>query len=97
MKRFTYSQNYLSAMVDPQDPKEEEKKAQKKSRQAWLTPGGFQVWGLQSATGSCQQDLRLSSIKETNEVFMEKQGPHVGRGAVLRDGFPPHSRAPLII
>ncbi|XP_059114094.1 uncharacterized protein CFAP92 isoform X3 [Peromyscus eremicus] len=71
MKRFTYSQNYLSAMVDPQDPKEEEKKAQKKSRQAWLTPGGFQVWGLQSATGSCQQDLRLSSIKETNEEWQE--------------------------
>uniref|UniRef100_A0A8C6H417 Cilia and flagella associated protein 92 n=1 Tax=Mus spicilegus TaxID=10103 RepID=A0A8C6H417_MUSSI len=38
-KRFTYSQNYLSAMVDFQDPKEEEKKAQKKSRQAWLTAG----------------------------------------------------------
>ncbi|XP_052576075.1 uncharacterized protein CFAP92 isoform X4 [Peromyscus californicus insignis] len=71
MKRFTYSQNYLSAMVDPQDPKEEEKKAQKKSRQAWLTTGGFQVWGLQSATGSCQQDLRLSSIKETNEEWQE--------------------------
>lgn len=38
-KRFTYSQNYLSAMVDLRDPKEEEKKAQKKSRQAWLTAG----------------------------------------------------------
>ncbi|XP_051059287.1 uncharacterized protein CFAP92 isoform X1 [Phodopus roborovskii] len=38
-KRFTYSQKYFSAMVDPQDPVEEEKKAQKKSRQAWLTAG----------------------------------------------------------
>ncbi|KAL6074758.1 hypothetical protein STEG23_019064, partial [Scotinomys teguina] len=36
-KRFTYSQNYLSAMVDPQDPKEEEKKAQKTLHQTWLT------------------------------------------------------------
>ncbi|XP_055473424.1 uncharacterized protein CFAP92 isoform X2 [Psammomys obesus] len=38
-KRFTYSQNYLSAMVDPLDLKEEERKAQKNSRQAWLTAG----------------------------------------------------------
>ncbi|XP_050021370.1 uncharacterized protein CFAP92 isoform X1 [Alexandromys fortis] len=38
-KRFTYSQRYFSAMVEPRDPKEEEKKAQKKSRQAWLTAG----------------------------------------------------------
>nr|XP_048272613.1 uncharacterized protein CFAP92 isoform X2 [Myodes glareolus] len=38
-KRFTYSQSYFSAMVEPQDPEEEEKKAQKKSRQAWLTAG----------------------------------------------------------
>ncbi|NP_001414769.1 uncharacterized protein CFAP92 isoform X2 [Rattus norvegicus] len=70
-KRFTYSQNYLSAMVDLQDPKEEEKKAQKKSRQAWLTAGGFQVWGLQSAIGSHQQDLRLPPIRELNEEWQE--------------------------
>lgn len=61
-------------MVDLQDPKEEEKKAQKKSRQAWLTAGGFQVWGLQSAIGSHQQDLRLPPIRELNEVFGEEQG-----------------------
>ncbi|XP_076796186.1 uncharacterized protein CFAP92 [Arvicanthis niloticus] len=70
-KRFTYSQNYLSAMVDVRDPKEEEKKAQKKSRQAWLTAGGFQVWGLQSTIGSHQQDLRLPPIRELNEEWQE--------------------------
>ncbi|XP_031238332.1 uncharacterized protein KIAA1257 homolog isoform X2 [Mastomys coucha] len=70
-KRFTYSQNYLSAMVDFRDPKEEEKKAQKKSRQAWLTAGGFQVWGLQSTIGSSQQHLRLPPIRELNEEWQE--------------------------
>ncbi|XP_040594514.1 uncharacterized protein KIAA1257 homolog isoform X2 [Mesocricetus auratus] len=70
-KRFTYSQKYFSAMVDPQDPKEEAKKAQKKSRQAWLTAGGFQVWGLQSTIGSYQQDLRLPPIRELNEEWQE--------------------------
>ncbi|XP_051010539.1 uncharacterized protein CFAP92 [Acomys russatus] len=70
-KRFTYSQNYLSAMVDPQDPKEEEKKAQKKSHEAWLTVGGFQVWGLQSAIGSHQRDLILPPIREKNEEWQE--------------------------
>nr|KAF6480536.1 hypothetical protein HJG59_007264 [Molossus molossus] len=45
-KRFTYSQKYLSAMVEPQDSKEEEKKAKEKSRKAWLTASGFQVAGL---------------------------------------------------
>nr|KAF6456651.1 hypothetical protein HJG63_007219 [Rousettus aegyptiacus] len=48
-KRFTYSQDYLSAMVEPQDSEEEEKKAKKKSRQAWLTANGFQVTGLHSS------------------------------------------------
>lgn len=61
-------------MVDLRDPKEEEKKAQKKSRQAWLTAGGFQVWGLQSTIGSNQQDLRLPPIRELTEVFREEQG-----------------------
>ncbi|XP_060239692.1 uncharacterized protein CFAP92 isoform X2 [Meriones unguiculatus] len=70
-KRFTYSQNYLSAMVDPLDLKEEEKKAQKNSRQAWLTAGGFQLWGLQNTTGSHQQDLRLPPIRELNEEWQE--------------------------
>lgn len=74
-------------MVDLQNPKEEEKKAQKKSRQAWLTAGGFQVWGLQSTIGSHQQDLRLPPIKELNEVFGEEAGPQVG---VLRDVLPRH-------
>ncbi|KAM7141639.1 uncharacterized protein CFAP92 [Molossus nigricans] len=45
-KRFTYSQKYLSAMVEPQDSKEEERKAKEKSRKAWLTANGFQVAGL---------------------------------------------------
>lgn len=65
-------------MVDFWDPKEEEKKAQKKSRQAWLTAGGFQVWGLQSTIGNHQQDLRLPPIRELNEVFREEQGLKLG-------------------
>lgn len=43
-KAFSYSQNYLSAMVEPQDS-EEEKQAQQRSRRAWLTAGGFQACG----------------------------------------------------
>ncbi|XP_054966391.1 uncharacterized protein CFAP92 isoform X12 [Pan paniscus] len=70
-KRFTYSQDYLSAMVEPLDLKEEEKKAQKKSRQAWLTARGFQVTGLQSDTESSFQDLKLPPIKELNEEWKE--------------------------
>jgi hypothetical protein len=80
-------------MVDFQDPKEEEKKAQKKSRQAWLTAGGFQVWGLQSSTGSSQQDLKLPPIRELNEVFREEQGLKSG---VLRDVLPSYSLAALL-
>uniref|UniRef100_A0A2K6RSS5 KIAA1257 ortholog n=1 Tax=Rhinopithecus roxellana TaxID=61622 RepID=A0A2K6RSS5_RHIRO len=70
-KRFTYSQDYLSAMVEPLDLKEEEKKAQKKSRQAWLTARGFQVTGLQSNTEGSFQDLKLPPIKELNEEWKE--------------------------
>uniref|UniRef100_G3R2D7 Uncharacterized protein n=1 Tax=Gorilla gorilla gorilla TaxID=9595 RepID=G3R2D7_GORGO len=70
-KRFTYSQDYLSAMVEPLDLKEEEKKTQKKSRQAWLTARGFQVTGLQSDTESSFQDLKLPPIKELNEEWKE--------------------------
>ncbi|XP_063518681.1 uncharacterized protein CFAP92 isoform X2 [Pongo pygmaeus] len=70
-RRFTYSQDYLSAMVEPLDLKEEEKKAQKKSRQAWLTARGFQVTGLQSDTESSFQDLKLPPIKELNEEWKE--------------------------
>ncbi|XP_037379761.2 uncharacterized protein CFAP92 isoform X2 [Talpa occidentalis] len=72
-KRFTYSQKYLSAMVEPWDPEEEEKKAKKKSRQAWLTPNGFQVTGLQSA-GS-DPHLRLLTpgfLTEQSEEWREK-------------------------
>ncbi|KAK7808190.1 hypothetical protein U0070_016915, partial [Myodes glareolus] len=67
----THQENYFSAMVEPQDPEEEEKKAQKKSRQAWLTAGGFQVWGLQSTTGSFQEDLKLPPIRKINEEWQE--------------------------
>uniref|UniRef100_A0A2K6V056 Uncharacterized protein n=1 Tax=Saimiri boliviensis boliviensis TaxID=39432 RepID=A0A2K6V056_SAIBB len=70
-KRFTYSQNYLSAMVEPLDLKEEEKQAQKKSRQAWLTARGFQVTGLQGDTESSFQHLKLPHIKELNEEWKE--------------------------
>ncbi|KAF6094486.1 hypothetical protein HJG60_007225 [Phyllostomus discolor] len=65
-RRFTYSQKYLSAMVEPQDSKEEEKKAQKKSRQAWLTANGFQVTGLQRSTE--RDHLRLLPIGATTEL-----------------------------
>ncbi|KAM6149327.1 uncharacterized protein CFAP92 [Erethizon dorsatum] len=69
-KRFTYSQNYLSAMVEPQDPEEEKKKAQEKSRQAWLTASGFQVTGLQN-TECHHQDFSLPPVKELKEEWME--------------------------
>ncbi|XP_048211024.1 uncharacterized protein CFAP92 [Perognathus longimembris pacificus] len=68
-RRFTYSQNYLSAIVEPQDSEEEKKKAQKKSRQAWLTANGFQVLGLQSDTESHHHDLSLPPIGGLNEEW----------------------------
>ncbi|XP_017820623.4 uncharacterized protein CFAP92 isoform X1 [Callithrix jacchus] len=70
-KRFTYSQNYLSAMVEPLDLKEEKKQAQKKSQQAWLTARGFQVTGLQGDTEGSFQHLKLPHIKELNEEWKE--------------------------
>lgn len=69
-KRFTYSQKYLSAMVEPQDSEEEEKKAKKKSRQAWLTANGFQLTGLHRSPES-NRHPRLpptGTIAELNEV-----------------------------
>ncbi|XP_041620292.1 uncharacterized protein KIAA1257 homolog isoform X3 [Vulpes lagopus] len=76
-KRFTYSQNYLSAMVEPQDSEEEEKKARKKSRQAWLTANGFQLTGLHRTT-ECDHHLRLPPIgtdPELNEEWRENAQP----------------------
>ncbi|XP_023568272.1 uncharacterized protein KIAA1257 homolog [Octodon degus] len=70
-KRFTYSQNYLSGMVQPADPEEEERKAQEKSRQAWLTASGFQVTGLQKGTKG-YQDLRLPPAQELKEEWVER-------------------------
>ncbi|KAG8516959.1 LOW QUALITY PROTEIN: hypothetical protein J0S82_013514, partial [Galemys pyrenaicus] len=87
-KRFTYSQKYLSATVEPQDPEEEDKKAKKKSRQAWLTPTGFQVTGLQ-CTGS-DPHLRLlppGFLTEQNEV----RGEERAEGGASTKGRPPHS------
>ncbi|XP_012587577.1 PREDICTED: uncharacterized protein KIAA1257 homolog isoform X1 [Condylura cristata] len=72
-KRFTYSQKYLSATVEPQDPEEEEKKARKKSREAWLTPRGFQVTGLQNAESD--PHLRMlppGFFTEQHEEWREK-------------------------
>ncbi|KAM4820877.1 uncharacterized protein CFAP92 isoform 2-T3 [Thomomys bottae] len=68
-KRFTYSQNYLSATVEPQDPEEEKKKAQKKSRQAWLTARGFQVLRLWNPMESYHQGLSLPPIRGLNEEW----------------------------
>ncbi|XP_069848159.1 uncharacterized protein [Dipodomys merriami] len=84
-RRFTYSQNYLSATVQPQDSEEEKKKAQKKSRQAWLTANGFQVLGLQSDTESHHQPLSLSTIGglheewKANELFANVLKPVLDR------------------
>lgn len=67
-------------MVEPQDSKEEEKKAQKKSHQAWLTANGFQVTGLHRST---ERDyLRLlptGAATELTEVHrQEEQGVRWG-------------------
>lgn len=62
-------------MVEPQNTEEEEKKAQKKSRQAWLTAVGFQVTGLQNSTESHHRDFSHPPIKELKEVC---RGPGVG-------------------
>ncbi|XP_058534880.1 uncharacterized protein CFAP92 isoform X2 [Ochotona princeps] len=70
-RRFTYSQNYLSAMVEPQDSEEEKKQAEQRSRQAWLTAGGFQVTGLQSGPAGQSESLRLPPIRELDEEWME--------------------------
>ncbi|XP_013845566.2 uncharacterized protein KIAA1257 homolog isoform X3 [Sus scrofa] len=70
-KRFTYSQNYLSAMVEPQDTEEEKRKAMRKSRQAWLTPNGFQVVGLHSMEWTPHLGL-LPPIDATTEEWREK-------------------------
>ncbi|XP_066216303.1 uncharacterized protein CFAP92, partial [Saccopteryx leptura] len=69
-RRFTYSQNYLSATVEPQDSKEEEKKAKEKSRQAWLTIDGFQVTGLHKSTESSHR-LKLLPTGTTTELAEE--------------------------
>uniref|UniRef100_A0A8C8Z5G6 Cilia and flagella associated protein 92 (putative) n=1 Tax=Prolemur simus TaxID=1328070 RepID=A0A8C8Z5G6_PROSS len=71
-KRFTYSQNFLSATVEPVDVEEEERKAQRMSRQAWLTASGFQVTGLKSGIGgSHQPGLGLPLLKEPAEEWTE--------------------------
>uniref|UniRef100_G3T1U5 Uncharacterized protein n=1 Tax=Loxodonta africana TaxID=9785 RepID=G3T1U5_LOXAF len=64
-KRFTYSQDYLSAMVEPYDWEAEQKKAEKKSRQTWLTASGFQVPGLHS------HHPRLPPVGQTEEEWKE--------------------------
>nr|XP_005600397.2 uncharacterized protein KIAA1257 homolog isoform X1 [Equus caballus] len=72
-RRFTYSQNYLSAMVEPQDSKEDEKRAKKKSQQAWITADGFRVTGLHSSIAS-DYHLRLlptGTITELHEEWRE--------------------------
>lgn len=92
-KRFTYSQNYLSAMVEPQDSEEEEKKAKKKSRQAWLTANGFQVTGLRSSTESnCHLRLLPTGITtEQTEVHRKEQGLRCG----IQRYLPPNLLFPI--
>ncbi|EPQ17890.1 Putative protein FLJ43738 [Myotis brandtii] len=66
-KRYTYSQHFLSAMVETRNLKEEEKKAKEKSRQAWLTTNGFRVIGLHKSTES-DHHLDLLPIGATTEL-----------------------------
>ncbi|XP_032314639.1 uncharacterized protein KIAA1257 homolog isoform X2 [Camelus ferus] len=81
-KRFTYSQNYLSAMVEPQDSEEEERKAKRKSRQAWLTPTGFQVTGLHRVEST--EHLGLPAIGAPAEVGLgERRCPGGARAGPL--------------
>ncbi|XP_063099324.1 uncharacterized protein CFAP92 isoform X2 [Cavia porcellus] len=70
-RRLAYSHRYLSAMVVPRDPEEEEKTAQEKSRQAWLTASGFRVAGLQKSTEGHHQDFRLPPVSELKEEWTE--------------------------
>ncbi|KAK2492993.1 hypothetical protein MC885_016655 [Smutsia gigantea] len=69
-KRFTYSQDYLSAMVEPQGSEEEKKKARKQSRQAWLTATGFQVTGLHRSTDN-DRHLRLPAPGTIRQEWRE--------------------------
>ncbi|XP_037658818.1 uncharacterized protein KIAA1257 homolog isoform X2 [Choloepus didactylus] len=72
-KRFTYSQEYLSAMVEPQDSEAEQKKAQEQSQQAWLTASRFQVLGTQSSLESNRHPKLppISRIEELKEKWKE--------------------------
>uniref|UniRef100_A0A671E149 Cilia and flagella associated protein 92 (putative) n=1 Tax=Rhinolophus ferrumequinum TaxID=59479 RepID=A0A671E149_RHIFE len=87
-KRFTYSKNHLSAMVEPQDSGEEQKKAKKKCRQAWLTANGVQGTGLQSSTESNPHLGLLPTSSTTgltegwreNTLFANVLGPVLDRG-----------------
>ncbi|XP_069500062.1 uncharacterized protein CFAP92 isoform X2 [Ambystoma mexicanum] len=47
-QRFTYSQDYVSATVDPVDMKEEENALAKKSKDSWLTHDGFVYPGVRT-------------------------------------------------
>ena len=80
-KRLTYSQSHLSATVEPQDSEEEKRKAERKSRDAWLTPSGFQVTGLHS-TGRTHH-LGLPPPGAVTEV-----GGGSGSPAGIRRGLP---------
>lgn len=85
-RRFTYSQNYLSATLGPQDPEEEEKDARKRRRQAWLTPSGFQVPGLHS--GRHLGLLPTAATAALPEVRGAGLGRGVGRDPPLTPGSP---------
>ncbi|XP_066899190.1 uncharacterized protein CFAP92 [Kogia breviceps] len=66
-KRLTYSQGSLSAPVEPRDSEEEERKAERKPRDAWLTPSGFRVTG----TGGTHH-LGLPPLGARTEEWREK-------------------------
>ncbi|XP_078270082.1 uncharacterized protein cfap92 isoform X2 [Rhinoraja longicauda] len=48
-QRFTYSQMFLSGTVAPVDIINEEKKARRRSKKAWLTFDGFQIPGFKGS------------------------------------------------
>lgn len=74
-------------MVEPQDSKEDEKRAKKKSQQAWITADGFRVTGLHSSIAS-DYHLRLLPTGTITELHEVHRGQQRLRWGVHRDHSP---------
>nr|XP_020139128.1 uncharacterized protein FLJ43738-like [Microcebus murinus] len=72
-RRYTYSQRFLSATLEPLDVQEEDRKARERSRRAWLTPAGFQVTGLRDGIEENRPGLQLPVITDVVEEWKEKE------------------------